>query len=235
VSAAHSAGPQLALNVQLRDEATLENFLPGPALAPLIALLKAQLEPGGEPLIYLHGAADAGKSHLLQACCQRAGSGALYLPLGELRDYPPEAVLADMETMTLVCLDDVDAVQGDAAWEQALFHFFNRARAADCRLLLSAAVSPRGLALQLADLRSRLSWGVVYHLPGYDDEQKVELLGFRAARRGLQMPAEVARYIVSRAPRGLGQLMQLLDRLDRSSLAAQRALTVPFVKRALDW
>nr|WP_277602529.1 DnaA regulatory inactivator Hda [Parahaliea mediterranea] len=225
----------MALNVQLRDDATLENFLPTAALAPLVALLEVQLEAGGEPVIYLYGGAGTGKSHLLQACCHRAQAPALYLPLAELREHPPEAVLAGTESMALVCLDDIDAVQGDADWERALFHFFNRARDAGCRLLIAADASPRGLAVQLADLRSRLSWGVVYHLPGYDDEQKEALLAFRAARKGLQMPAEVARYIVSRAPRGLAELLALLDRLDRLSLAEQRALTVPFVKRALGW
>lgn len=230
-----SAGPQLALAVQLRDEATLDNYLPTDAVAPLIPLLEGQAEPDGESVIFLHGPADAGKSHLLQACCHRAAGPSLYLPLAELGDYRPEAVLAEMESMAVVCLDDIDAIEGDADWELALFHFFNRARAAGCRLLLSAKTSPRGLGIQLADLRSRLGWGLVYHLPGYDDAQKVALLEFRAARRGLQMPAEVARYIISRAPRGLGELLQLLDHLDRLSLAEQRALTVPFVKFALGW
>lgn len=235
MSTSHWAGSQLALNVQLRDDATLENFLATAALAPLVALLEAQLEPGGEPVIFMHGAVGTGKSHLLQACCHRAQAPALYLPLAELREHPPEALLAGTESMALVCLDDIDAVQGDADWERALFHFFNRARDVGCRLLITANASPRGLAVQLADLRSRLSWGVVFQLPAYDDEHKEALLTFRAARKGLQMPAEVARYIVSRAPRGVAELLSLLDRLDRLSLAQQRALTVPFVKRALGW
>ena len=128
MSTSHWAGSQLALNVQLRDDATLENFLATAALAPLVALLEAQLEPGGEPVIFMHGAVGTGKSHLLQACCHRAQAPALYLPLAELREHPPEALLAGTESMALVCLDDIDAVQGDADWERALFHFFNRAR-----------------------------------------------------------------------------------------------------------
>lgn len=235
MATAHSTGPQLALNIQLRDEATLENFQAAGTVAALLPLLEGQLAAEGEPVIYLHGGADSGKSHLLQACCHRVGQGALYLPLGELRDYPPEAVLADVEQLSLVCLDDVDAVQGEPAWEQALFHFFNRARAAGCRLLLSAGAPPRGLAVQLADLRSRLSWGIVFHLPTHDDEQKAALLVFRARRRGLEMSPEVARYMISRAPRGLACLLQLLDELDRRSLAEQRALSIPFVKQTLGW
>jgi len=236
VSAAPFNGLQLALNVQLPDEATLDNFLPASAsLQALVPVLEQQLTAEGEPVIYLHGSPDTGKSHLLQACCHRAGSAALYLPLAELRSYPAEAVLAEMEAMALVCIDDVHAVQGVDEWEQALFHFFNRARAAGCRLLISADTAPRGLAVQLVDLRSRFSWGLVYHLSRYDDEQKIALLRFRAERRGLQLPMEAARYLVSRAPRALGELWRVLEQLGRQSLAEQRALTVPFIKRTLRW
>ena len=140
-----------------------------------------------------------------------------------------------MEGMGLVCLDDLHAVLGKEDWELALFHFFNRARQAGCRLLLSAVAAPRVLELDLPDLRSRLSWGVVFQLPVAGDETKQALLRFRAARRGLQMPPEVANYIVNRAPRSLGTLLQLLDQLDAASLAEQRSLSIPFVKQQLGW
>jgi len=46
---------------------------------------------------------------------------------------------------------------------------------------------------------------------------------------------EVARYILHRGPRRLDALFDLLARLDRASLSAQRKLTIPFVKQALGW
>ena len=49
------------------------------------------------------------------------------------------------------------------------------------------------------------------------------------------MSAEVAFYIVTRAPRSLEHLLELLDTLDKASLAEQRALSIPFVKQALGW
>ena len=61
------------------------------------------------------------------------------------------------------------------------------------------------------------------------------MLRFRAGRRGLSMSAEVAFYIVTRAPRSLEHLLELLDTLDKASLAEQRALSIPFVKQALGW
>ena len=224
---------QLTLPVTLRDDATLDNFLPLAGSEALLGALQQQLAAGGETVIYLHGGEGSGKSHLLQACCHRVDTGAVYLPLAELADYSPQAVLADVAGMRLICLDDLDAVAGDAAWELALFDLYNRAQETGARLLLAANASPRGMALQLEDLRSRLSWGVVYHLPSYDDQEKKVVLQYRALRRGLTLSDEVANYLVSRTPRGMDSLLQVLDRLDRASLEQRRALSIPFVKQTL--
>lgn len=230
-----TAGParQLALNMQLRDDATLASFLSAPALEPLLADLRGQASPAGEPLVFIHGSAGSGKSHLLQAACHLLPTASCYLPLAELRSMPAADLLQGLESQQLVCLDDIDAVAGEEGWELALFHFCNRARAAGCRLLLSAGASPRHLPVVLPDLRSRLGWGPVFLLPTPDDERKQAILRYRARCRGLDMPAEVGRFLVSRAPRGLAELMALLENLDSRSLAEQRALTVPFVKQAL--
>lgn len=227
---------QLTLNVQLRDDATLENYLCAPGTQALLKALEGQSGAQGEPIIFLYGPADTGKSHLLQAACHLAGAvPVLYLPLSELSEYSPQDVLQGVESMGLVCLDDIHAVMGDEAWELALFDFFNRAREKNCRLLVSADSAPRELPIELADLRSRLSWGIVYQLQALNDEERRSVLCFRAARRGLQLSSEVASYIVDRAPRTLSQLLELLDTLDEASLVEKRSLSIPFVKKALAW
>ncbi len=228
-------GVQLPLPVHLRDESTVENFLAPASVAPLLPLLLAQTESGGEASIFLHGPSGSGKSHLLQACCHRAGSEALYLPLGELAAYSPAEVLEGAEAAPLVVVDDLHCVAGSDDWELALFDLCNRLRALGGRLLCAALTSPRQLEVALEDLRSRLSWGVVYQLPSLDDDRKQAVLRFRAERRGLLLPEESAAYIVNRAPRAMAELLDVLERLDQQSLAAQRALTVPFIKQVMNW
>ena len=216
-------------------KATFENYLATPASLALLPTLKSQLKPGGEPLVYIYGATGTGKSHLLQAACHVAGASALYLPLRELVDFPPDQVLQGVENTGLVCLDDVEAVLGDEDWELALFDFFNRARQVNCRLLFGGSAAPRALPVDLADLASRLSWAVVFHLDSASDEFLQRVLSFRAERRGLPLSPEVASYIVSRAPRALSSLLPLLDQLDAASLSEKRSLSIPFVKAQLGW
>jgi DnaA family protein len=221
--------------VQLSDDATLDNFLPLVKAQPLLNALRDQMHPEGEPAIYLYGPSGAGKSHLLQASCHLADAHALYLPLAQLRQYPAQEVLQDAELQDRVCIDDLHAVLGDPDWELALFNFYNNARQQGCRLVLAADAAPRSLALSLPDLRSRLSWAAVFQLVEGDDEEKAAIVQFRAMRRGLNLTSSVASFIVGRAPRGTQQLLDVLDQLDRASLAQQRALSIPFVKQILGW
>ena len=226
---------QLPLEIRLRDDATLDNYFPLPAVEPLVSALQNQMQAQGEAALYLYGPSGAGKSHLLQASCQAVGSRGLYLPLSELREYPAADVLQGVAHLDLVCLDDLQSVLGDANWELALFNFYNLAMDHGCRIVLAADAAPRALSVGLEDLRSRLAWAVVYQLPQGNDEEKAAIIQFRAARRGLSMPPAVAAYIVSRAPRAMDRLLEVLEVLDRASIAEQRALSIPFVKGALGW
>nr|WP_163503076.1 DnaA regulatory inactivator Hda [Halomonas socia] len=232
-----SPGPaQLPLGVGLRDDATFANFLPA-GNASLVQTLRAQWQPQGEPFLFLWGASGVGRSHLLQAACHAAtdhDKRALYLPLAELGHFPPH-MLEDSERLDLVAIDDLDKVLGRRRWEEALFHAFNRLRDAGKCLVIAASAAPRQLDVALPDLASRLSWGTTFHVHPLDDEQRLAALKLRASVRGMQLPDEVARYMLHRGPRRLGEMCDALDTLDRASLSAQRKLTIPFVKQALGW
>ncbi|MDI5891413.1 DnaA regulatory inactivator Hda [Halomonas rhizosphaerae] len=230
------APAQLPLGVGLRDDATFANFYPGPN-ATLVDRLVHQLDDGGEPFLYVWGASGTGRSHLLQAACHAASDRdcrALYLPLTELGHFPP-LMLEEIERLDLVAIDDLDRVMGRKRWEEALFHAFNRLRDAGKRLVIAAEAPPRQLPVKLPDLASRLTWGMTFHLQGLDDAGRLAALQLRARGRGMQLPDEVASYILHRGPRRLDALFETLAALDRASLSAQRKLTIPFVKQALGW
>ena len=223
---------QLALPVRLADEATLENFASRPALEPLLYALKRGATTDPEPLSFVHGPTDAGKSHLLQALCHRR-DGAVYLPLSGVRELPPAALLAGLENAPLLAFDDLERVAGRADWEQAFFRLIERARQVACSLWFAARQPPATLPVRLADLRSRLSGGVTWAMPAPSDEEKIALLMLRARRRGLELPEAVAVYLCHRGSRALGDLLDGLDRLDEASLRRQRPITLPLAQEVL--
>ena len=221
---------QLPLGVRLRDDATFKNFYPGSNAVALGYVERlCQADAGWtENLIYLWGAAGVGRSHLLQAAClqmDQSDQQAVYLPLAELIEHGPD-LLEGLEHCQLVCLDDLQVLAGRDDWQEALFHLFNRLRDQGQRLLLSATTAPRELPLELADLRSRLSQALVFQLRELAEEDKLHALQLRASRRGLQMPDEVAAFILNRGTRSMNALFELLERLDQASLQAQRKKTI---------
>jgi DnaA family protein len=90
------------------------------------------------------------------------------------------------------------------------------------------------LPLVLPDLRSRLAQCARVVLMPLDDEGRRRVLRERAQRRGLVLEDAALEWLLRRVGRDLGGLTALLDRLDRASLAAQRRVTVPFLREVLD-
>ena len=225
---------QLTLGVGLKDEATFVNYFPGKN-TQLIQELQKSAQGKGEKMIYFYGSGGEGRTHLLQACCHEANQyqlGSVYLSLASLGEYTPE-IFEGLESLDLVCIDDMHMMAGKLAWEEAFFHFYNRVCDSKGRLIISAAGAPKALGMKLPDVVSRLSWAMQFQLHPLSDKEKLQTLIMRAERRGMTLPKEVGKFILTHCPRHMSTLFAALDALDKASLAAQRRLTVPFVKSVL--
>ncbi len=130
----------------------------------------------------------------------------------------------------LVVADDVERL--DAAGQIALFNAINAARDAGGTVLAAGDAPPAQLALR-EDLKSRLAWGLVYHVKPLSDAEKALTLHGEAARRGLKLSDEVVWYLLTHVRRDLRSLIALLDRIDRASLEQRRAVTLPLVRELI--
>lgn len=226
---------QLALDIRLADHAVFASYHPGRnALA--VASLERVAAGNGPALVWLWGPGGSGRSHLLQACVAAAhqrGAATAYLPLARPGGLAP-GVLEGMDGLDLLALDDVERAAGDPPWESALFGVYEGLIARGGRLVAAARAPPAAAGFALADLASRFSAAAVFRLEPLDDDERVAALQRRAAWRGLVLPEDTARFLLARVERDAASLFELLDRLDRAALAAQRRLTVPFVRSVLD-
>lgn len=225
---------QLPLEVRLADYALFDTFYDGPN-GGIVHALQDLTSSSAFSVVWIWGAPETGKTHLLQAAVAAADGGGLraaYLPLGGDFDMSPDA-LDGMDEFDVVCIDDVDAVAGHKDWEQGLFGLFEGLRQNGGRLILTARKSSLHCGFSLPDLVSRFSSGATFRLVQLSDQEKLSAMQMRADWRGLVLPDDAGRYLISRVDRGCRQLFALLDQLDREALAAQRKLTVPFVKGVL--
>ncbi len=224
-------GQQLTLGLELSDEATFSNFYVGNN-AILVKHLINFSNNQGERLVFLCGPSGSGKSHLLQACCHHCEAHqCIYLDLAQPALRPE--VFANMEYLSLICIDNIDAVLGDIQWEISLFNFYNRCRELGARLLLSALYPPIALNCQLPDLASRLRSFLVFNIQNLNDEHKLAALQMRASRRGLELSDEAGNFLLHHYPRKMNELFCALEVLDKEAMISKHRITIPFIKSKL--
>lgn len=227
---------QLSLSIKLDDQATFSNFFaPRSSNQHLASML---LQDESQQVAMIVGNSGVGLSHLLQAACQPSPfarvNNAIYLPLADLQQYPPEQVLDGLQASTLVCLDDLQTVSDKTDWQTPLFNFFNECKQSRTRMIFASHKLPEDMGILLPDLASRLTSGLIHRLIDFDDDDLRRLLQFRSNLRGMYMSDEVAKFLLTRLPRDTQTLMDALENIDSASLREQRRLTTPFVKTVLD-
>lgn len=224
---------QLPLALYLDSHAVFETFVEG-ANGAALAHVRALASGADRGTVWLGGARASGKSHALQAACSaaaREGKRAMYLPLAAPEVVPD--LLADLEELEFLALDDLHCVAGRPAWETRLFQILDGFQSGERGLLMAAAAVPAAAGFLLPDLASRAAGAAVYRLQPLDDAWQVEALLRHASHRGLELERSAACFLQARVPRDMRVLCAWLERLDRASLAAQRRVTVPFIREFL--
>ncbi len=226
---------QLVLEMRLRPGASFVNFVTGEnceTVARVRNFGDGKADLGAPWSLYVAGPASSGKSHLLEALCRQMAVDELscaYLSLAERNSFDP-GLLEGWENYDLVCVDGVEQLAGDARWERALFRLYNRVEQAGGKLALAGRNTPRGASIVLADLQSRLTSALVLPLRPLDERGRLQALKLRAQERGLEVNDEVGLFILRRIRQDMASLMGVLEQLDGAAMAAQRRLTIPFVR-----
>ena len=85
----------------------------------------------------------------------------------------------------------------------------------------------------LADLKTRLSLAVVYHLEQLDDQEKIALIQRKMQDRNLEIDNKVYAYLFKVFSRDLSVVLSAIDQLDQESLRQKSSISIPFVKKIL--
>jgi DnaA family protein len=225
---------QIPLDLRWQPHQRLDAFWPGAndtALREVSALAREH----DHAWLFVHGVAGTGKSHLLIGACRAAidaSAAARYVSMANV-PAPRAAAVAAITAEGFIAVDDVQAIAGDRDAERALFDLFNRARAASARMLFAASATSSELGIVLPDLVSRLASCTQCALRPLDDAGRRAMLRLLAGRMGLRLDDEVLDWWFARQPRDPASLVALLQKVDRAALAAQRRVTIPFLRELL--
>ena len=155
-----------------------------------------------------------------------------YIPLEQYRDFSID-ILDGLGKLDLVCIDDLEFIIDNIEWQQRVTLLFNEIRDNKNSIIKSSKISPNNIKIDLDDLKSRLVWGHVFKIKAADDELKIKTLKKEANERSFNLNDDVVEFLIRRSNRDLTSLIEILDEIDRSSLAAKRRITVPFVKELI--
>ena len=196
----------------------------GNANAELIYILQQE----HDQFLYIWGEQGSGKSHILQAWVGQALQNrqtAVYIDAGTT-PLTDSAVQADF-----VAIDQIEKLND--AEQATLFYIFNHFRnSKHGHLLLSADTPPSKLQLR-EDLRTRMGYCLVYEIKPLSDEEKIAALIEAARSRQIRISPDIFRYLLHHWRRDIGNLMAMLDALDRHALASHRPITLPLLKQLL--
>jgi DnaA family protein len=227
---------QLSLPFSFGLETDFNHYFPGVKNAQMVTGLRRAIRGNCGEFFLLWSGVPAGKSHLLQACCNLAdseGQRAAYLPLKNLKKSSGPGVLEDLAACDLVTIDDVNEIAGQPMWEEAIFHTFNQIRQQGATLVISSSQAPAAFTLKMPDLISRMKSAEIYQIHDLEDAEKCAALVKRAAARGILITEEVAQYCLSRVGRDWLSLITVLNAIDQYSIEQKRRVTIPFVKKLL--
>lgn len=240
---------QLALDLCLNNEAQFINFFAetNEKIFTILTSLRNNLEFKS---LYLWGDKGSGKTHLLNACCHHWENANKIICLSINAESMPinfenkvvyiglhanlsPKILENLEHMDLVCLDNLENVTENKDWEEALFHWFNKAQASDTKTLIAASAPPNQLNFTLPDLQSRMSSCVIFKLNELNDVQKLAALQLRAKFLGLKLSDNAGIFLINHYHRDMHILFEALRTLDKAALIEKRRLTIPFIKQML--
>ena len=219
---------QLGLPISLNTSMLLESFVANKELLRLINQLFVD-ENSSE--VFIYGASGQGKTHILQGAVLKAlelDKNAIYIDCSESF---PEHILDFIDQINFISFDNVHLISSKN--QEIFFDLYNQARQSQSFILVSADSLPSDLEV-MKDIKTRLSLAAVYKLEELNDELIMRVIDSQMSQRNLSINSGVYEYLFKNYSRDLKLLLATLNDLDKASLQAKKAISVPFVRKFLN-
>ena len=219
---------QLGLPISLNSSMHLENFV---ANNELLRSIKKLFLDENSSEIYIYGLSGQGKTHALQGTVLKAledEKNAVYI---DCNDPFPEHILEFIDQLNFISLDNIDSISNEN--QEVFFDLYNRARQAGIFILVGANCLPADLKI-MKDLITRLNLAAVYKLQELDDDLIIQVLNTQMSDRNISVDPKIYKYLFKNHSRDLKSLLLIMDELDKASLQAKKAISIPFIRKFLD-
>jgi chromosomal replication initiator protein len=232
----------------LSPDYTFEHFVTGPCNQLSHAASVAVAEGPGKAYnpLFIHGGVGLGKTHLLQAVCQKVlekydDARILYLSCDSFVNQFINAVeTGEMNQfrhryrqVDVLVIDDIHFLAGHPRTQEEFFHTFNTLYHQHKQIILSADCPPSEIPELEERLVSRFKWGLVTLIDRPCYETRVAILQKKARMRGLALPDDVICYIAARIENNTRELEGAITKLQGMSLLNENRIDLELAKSAL--
>jgi len=216
---------QLSLDLPAKTALGRGDFFVSPSNAIAVAMIDNANDWPQRKLL-LNGPDGAGKTHLTHVWAEQNNARII-----AARDLA-QTDIPDLASGP-IAVEDVPEIAGDDAAQAALFHLHNLVLAQGHALLMTGRGAPRGWALSLPDLQSRVEGTQCITLPPPDDALLSAVLAKLFHDRQITPRPDVIPYLVLQIDRSFAAAAKIVDLLDQTALAEKRNVSRALAVRLL--
>ena len=185
--------------------------------------------------IVLYGIKKTGKTYLLQSLCNYYADKnklSLFIPLAEVTSLET-SIFDSIESMDIICIDDLDAIKGFPEWEIALFNLINNSLISGCRLVFGTSQNPASINFSLSDLDSRIRKINSTEVFPINNENLHKAIKKISQFRSIRLGDKELNYLITYTERSIDSLINILNKLDDLSIEQKRKITIPLIKEII--
>jgi len=232
----------------LSPDYTFENFVVGPCNRLPHAASSAVADNPGKAYnpLFIHGGVGLGKTHLLQAVCQKVlerqnDARILYLSCDSFINQFIQAVQhGDMNQfryrfrhVDVLVIDDIHFLRGHDRTQEEFFHTFNTLYQGNKQIILSADAPPSEIPELEERLVSRFNWGLVARIEKPCYETRVAILQKKARLRGLELADDVVCYVAAKVENNTRELEGAITRIQGMAMLQEGKIDMELARAAL--
>ena len=197
----------------LSPDYSFDNFISGPNNRLAYAAAVAVADQPGDAYnpLFIHGGVGLGKTHLLQAICQKILNAnpnyqILYVSCDAFMNQFFECVRSGKMSefhqryrhVDMLVIDDIHFLADKERSQEEFFHTFNELYQHNKQIVLSSDAAPNEIPKLEERLVSRFNWGLVAQVGKPCFETRIAILKAKAQIRSVEVPDEVIELIASR-------------------------------------
>ncbi len=223
---------QLALQIQINERASLNNFFVSKNNIKTIQILKNILLSSNKGTqVFIDDLGSNGKSYLLQALCNdfsNSNNSSIYIPIQKAIKLDP-SILEGISQLNLICIDDVDQIN-KREWEIALFNLINECYEKECFLLLAGRINKLEV---IPDLVSRIKKMETLRLEPINDDELFEATLAISKNLNIEISDKNMNYLINNSKRDIKTIFRILSQLEKVSLERKKSIGLNLIKEVI--